>query len=413
MGLAVVVVVWLGITVLIVVSSLRRAPPPPDAIAGAYTQRFPAIRLVIAVALAFAAFPISAVRARLVDTPVLELVGARPGRALYRGTVRATVPVTSPLTSSRSAWFQTRGGTRKQPLITTRSGGQIALTDTTGSLEIDPEMFVHGPNRRVVFQRKKGTLHEERVLLDGDLVTVYADCRIAEDGQLILTEARWAPTRSFQRNGVVGDGRRALLLLRVSSTVLLLAAWLMWMSLWLVQTWETDSAKKLSAMVLPDDPLRTAVVVTICTLVFVSLIAAIVIANRLIVLRNQITYASAVIDTAAVQRHDLVTSLLGSVDGATRHERSTLAGVALVRSDVHARAEVIRVEANPALASNPVFQQLQEQLTLCEDRLAAARRFHNDAVTVARDRSGTFPNLLVRPLVFPHGVPPLLTFDLA
>jgi LemA protein len=410
-GLITVLVVWLSVSALIVVTSLRSSAPPPDAVAGPFTQQFPAIRLAIAALLAFAALALLAVRARLVDTPVLELAGARPGRALYRGTVHATPPVIAPLTSTSCAWYRTLGGTRKERTLRSQASPSISIVDSTGSVDLDPAMLIHGPNRRVVYERMDGALQEERVLPDGGFVTVYADCRLGEDGGLVLEETRWSPVARLQRNGVMGDGDGALFLLRAASTILLVAAWVMWMALWLVQTWETAVGSK-SAMVLPREPLRTAVVVVICTLAFAVAVSAVVIANRLIVLRNQITYSAAVITTAAQQRHDLIGSLLGGVDGVTDHERTTLAGVALVRADLDPRAQVARAEATPELTSNPLFRHLMEQLVACENRLAAARRFHNDAVTVAKDRSGTFPNLLLRPLVFPRGLPPLLTFDL-
>jgi LemA protein len=215
-------------------------------------------------------------------------------------------------------------------------------------------------------------------------------------------------------NGVVGDARRQLGAVRVASVALLVAAAVVWMSLWLVQTWTTRSTPTHSAMVLPRDPVRTAVVVAACSLAFAAAAAVISRRNRLVALRNQIEYAAGVIEVAAQQRHDLIRSLLGVVRLGATHETAVQSGVDLIRADGSDRDRLASVcEEHPASASDDLFAGLHTQLGHCEDRLAAARRFHNDAVTLARDRAGTFPTLLLRPVVFPRGIPPLLDFGLA
>ena len=54
-----------------------------------------------------------------------------------------------------------------------------------------------------------------------------------------------------------------------------------------------------------------------------------------------------------------------------------------------------RVEAYPDLKASPNFLVLQRELTLTEDRIAAARRFYNGNVRSYNTRVRTFPSNLV------------------
>ena len=63
-------------------------------------------------------------------------------------------------------------------------------------------------------------------------------------------------------------------------------------------------------------------------------------------------------------------------------------------------------EAHPHLRADRSFSLLQQDLTDTEGRVALARSFYNDSVTLLADRAGTFPWLLVAPIV---GIP---NFDL-
>jgi hypothetical protein len=72
---------------------------------------------------------------------------------------------------------------------------------------------------------------------------------------------------------------------------------------------------------------------------------------------------------------------------------------------------VAQVEVHPELGADALFGQLFTQLVTTENRMAACRRFYNDAVTVLADRTGTFPGALLKPFVAPE-VPPLLAFEL-
>ena len=54
-----------------------------------------------------------------------------------------------------------------------------------------------------------------------------------------------------------------------------------------------------------------------------------------------------------------------------------------------------RVEAYPDLKASANFLDLQRELTLTEDRIAAARRFYNANVRSYNQRVATFPSNLV------------------
>ncbi len=80
-------------------------------------------------------------------------------------------------------------------------------------------------------------------------------------------------------------------------------------------------------------------------------------------------------------------------------------------ADAGARSSVVaRAEAAPDVQAGAAFTTLFQELVNSENGVAAARRFYNDAVTELADRTGTFPGLLLKPLVAPT-IPPLLAFD--
>src|SRR5215208_1138640 len=122
--------------------------------------------------------------------------------------------------------------------------------------------------------------------------------------------------------------------------------------------------------------------------------------NGLVSLRQRVTQAFADIDVQMKQRHDLIPNLVETVKGYASHERGTLEAVVQARNaaisaqgsgaQAQAQAEnqlsgVLRQlfalsEAYPDLKANQNFQQLQAELSDIENKLAAARRFFNNAV---------------------------------
>ncbi len=121
--------------------------------------------------------------------------------------------------------------------------------------------------------------------------------------------------------------------------------------------------------------------------------------NRLIALSRRCDQAFADIDVQMKQRHDLVPVLVETVRGVAGHERNTLEAVIKARGaavnattpQTQMQAEnmltatlgrlMALTEAYPQLQATQNFTQLQDELSDLENKIAAARRFLNNAVS--------------------------------
>jgi len=135
--------------------------------------------------------------------------------------------------------------------------------------------------------------------------------------------------------------------------------------------------------------------------------------NRLVALRQNVNEAFADIDVQLKQRQDLVPNLVETVKGYAAHERGTLDEVTQARAaattagSVEAKAQAESVltgalgrlmavaEAYPDLKANQNFLQLQSQLSDLENKIAAARRFFNNAVGEFNASIQAFPAVLI------------------
>jgi LemA protein len=154
------------------------------------------------------------------------------------------------------------------------------------------------------------------------------------------------------------------------------------------------------------------------TLIFLVVIAAIVfwgisIYNGLVTMRQRVGQAFADIDVQLKQRHDLIPNLVETVKGYATHERETLDAVVKARNAAisaqgpaaQAQAENVLSgalrqlfalsEAYPDLKANTNFQQLQTEIADIENKIAAARRFFNNAVQEYNTGIESFPAVLV------------------
>jgi LemA protein len=120
--------------------------------------------------------------------------------------------------------------------------------------------------------------------------------------------------------------------------------------------------------------------------------------NGLVAMRQRVNQAFADIDVQLKQRHDLIPNLVETVKGYAAHERGTLEAVIQARNQAIAAPGVDqKVQAEnmlsgalrqlfalsenyPNLKANTNFQQLQSDLSDIENKLAASRRFFNNAV---------------------------------
>ncbi len=120
--------------------------------------------------------------------------------------------------------------------------------------------------------------------------------------------------------------------------------------------------------------------------------------NRLVALSQRVSQAFADIDVQLKLRHDLIPNLVETVKGYAAHERGTLDDVIKARNaavSAQGPAQVSAAEtqlsgalgrlialseAYPDLKANANFQQLQGELSDIENKIAASRRFFNNAV---------------------------------
>jgi LemA protein len=120
--------------------------------------------------------------------------------------------------------------------------------------------------------------------------------------------------------------------------------------------------------------------------------------NGLITARNAYKNAFAQIDVQLQRRFDLIPNLVETVKGYATHEKGTLEDVVKARNAAMSAQGPAQVsaaegqlgaalgrlialsEAYPDLKANANFQQLQSELSDIENKLAASRRFFNNAV---------------------------------
>jgi LemA protein len=139
----------------------------------------------------------------------------------------------------------------------------------------------------------------------------------------------------------------------------------------------------------------------------------IVLYNGLVAMRQRVNQAFADVDVQLKQRHDLVPNLVETVKGYAAHERGTLEAVVQARNAAMtaqgpaqmAQAENMLTgalrqlfalsEAYPDLKANQNFQQLQMELSDLENKIAAARRFFNNAVQEYNTGIQQFPAVLI------------------
>jgi len=134
--------------------------------------------------------------------------------------------------------------------------------------------------------------------------------------------------------------------------------------------------------------------------------------NRLVALDQSADQAFADIDVQLKQRNDLIPNLVETVKGYAAHEAGTLAAVTQARAAAAGATSVndkvaadnmmtaalgklfAVAEAYPDLKANTNFLELQGELSDIENKLAAARRFFNNAVSEFNAVRAQFPTVL-------------------
>jgi len=152
--------------------------------------------------------------------------------------------------------------------------------------------------------------------------------------------------------------------------------------------------------------------VIVLALIVVAVIWAIGIYNGLVSMRQRVNQAFADIDVQLRQRHDLIPNLVETVKGYAAHERGTLDEVVKARNAAmtaqgpaqqaaaeNALSGALRqlfalAESYPDLKASSNFQQLQAELSDLENKIAASRRFFNNAVQEYNTGIQRFPAAL-------------------
>jgi len=152
----------------------------------------------------------------------------------------------------------------------------------------------------------------------------------------------------------------------------------------------------------------------VIALVVIALVAIYIIFsyNRLVALRQAWKQAFADIDVQLKQRHDLIPNLVETVKGYAAHESGVFTAVTEARASAmratgvaeKAAAEgalsgalgnLMAVAENyPQLKANENFMALQSELADLENKIAAARRFLNNAVAEYNTAIQQFPAAL-------------------
>jgi LemA protein len=149
--------------------------------------------------------------------------------------------------------------------------------------------------------------------------------------------------------------------------------------------------------------------------------------NRLVTLRQAWKRAFADIDVQLKQRQDLVPNLVETVKGYAAHESSVFTAVTQARASAmratsvgeksaaegaltSALGNLMAVAENyPQLKANENFMRLQDELADLENKIAAARRFMNNAVAEYNTAIQQFPAVL---FAAPMGFAPAEMFTL-
>ena len=153
-------------------------------------------------------------------------------------------------------------------------------------------------------------------------------------------------------------------------------------------------------------------------------IYVIAIYNTLVKLKNRYQNAFAQIEVQLKRRYDLIPNLVETAKGYMAHERETLDAVTTARNEAAALLKAIgegggsapaladlagaenalqgalgklnvTMEAYPDLKASENMQQLSEELTSTENRVAFARQGYNDAVMAYNPSRQSFPPVVL------------------
>ena len=159
----------------------------------------------------------------------------------------------------------------------------------------------------------------------------------------------------------------------------------------------------------PVKGLPVAAILIVLAVVVVVLVASVLSRNGLVRRRNQVNNAWSQIDMQLKRRQNLIPNLVETVKGYASHERGTLEAVTEARARaIQARGPAeqasaenaltgalkslfVVTESYPNLQASQNFVELQQELSVTEDRAAYARQYYNDAVLTYNNAVTTVP----------------------
>ena len=154
-------------------------------------------------------------------------------------------------------------------------------------------------------------------------------------------------------------------------------------------------------------------VIVIVVVVVLLLLLLVYLYNKLVRERNRTQNAWSQVDVQLRRRYDLIPNLIESVKGYAAHERATFDDVTRARTAAQqaqtvpeqAQAEnaltaaigrlFAVAEAYPQLRATENFQQLQQQLTDTEQKIAVSRQVYNDTVLTYNNSIQTVPTNVI------------------
>ena len=169
--------------------------------------------------------------------------------------------------------------------------------------------------------------------------------------------------------------------------------------------------------------MSTGAIVFFSTIV-IAVIWAVAIYNQLVALQNRFKNGFAQIEVQLKRRYDLIPNLVETAKGYLAHERETLEAVIAARNDAATALQAaaqsgadagsikqlsgaegvlgsalgklnVVMEAYPDLKASANMQQLSEELTSTENKVAFARQGFNDAVMNYNTYRQSFPNVVI------------------
>jgi LemA protein len=169
--------------------------------------------------------------------------------------------------------------------------------------------------------------------------------------------------------------------------------------------------------------MSTGAIVFFSTIVIV-VIWAVAIYNQLVALKNRFKNGFAQIEVQLKRRYDLIPNLVETAKGYLAHERETLEAVIAARNEAATALQTaaqsgidagsikqlsgaegalgsalgklnVVMEAYPDLKASANMQQLSEELTSTENKVAFARQGFNDAVMNYNTYRQSFPNVVI------------------